>query len=190
MTGRCLPVPLSSACSHSSSPWSNPTDPTLEGATPQPLHASSPRREAQPLANLGSRSPRGLALPGRQPRLGLLHHLLSSPLQCDDVVSGLSPSQAILGDLKPPQRQNLTTFLRLVGCRVQGGQPAPEGVVSDQQLFFTAYFLVSALAGTAPGLLLLLCSRFASCGGDWHTRPPFSGGQGERRRVVEVCMVA
>lgn len=65
---------------------------------------------------------------------------------CDDVVSGLSPSQAILGDLKPPQRQNLTTFLRLVGCSVQGGQPGPEGAVSDQQLFFTAYFLVSALA--------------------------------------------
>ncbi|XP_059568562.1 gasdermin-E isoform X2 [Myotis daubentonii] len=65
---------------------------------------------------------------------------------CDDVVSGLSPSQAILGELKPPQRQNLTAFLRLVGCSVQGRHPGPEGAVSDRKLFSTAYFLVSALA--------------------------------------------
>lgn len=65
---------------------------------------------------------------------------------CDDVVSGLSPSQAILGELKPPQRQNLTAFLRLVGCSVQGRQLGPEGAVSDRKLFSTAYFLVSALA--------------------------------------------
>lgn len=65
---------------------------------------------------------------------------------CDDVVRGLSPSQAILGELKPPQRQNLTAFLRLVGCSVQGGHPGPAGAVSDQKLFSTAYLLVSALA--------------------------------------------
>lgn len=71
-----------------------------------------------------------------------------SSLQCDDVASGLAPSQAVLGELKPPQRENLTVFLRLVGCSVQDGRPGP---VSDQQLFSAAYILVSALAGTAQG---------------------------------------
>ncbi|XP_036309606.1 gasdermin-E [Pipistrellus kuhlii] len=62
---------------------------------------------------------------------------------CDDVARGLAPSQAVLGELKPPQRENLAAFLRLVGCSVQDGRPGP---VSDQQLFSAAYILVSALA--------------------------------------------
>ncbi|KAK1334829.1 hypothetical protein QTO34_004399 [Cnephaeus nilssonii] len=50
------------------------------------------------------------------------------------------------GGAEAPQRQNLTAFLRLVGCSVQGGHPGPAGAVSDQKLFSTAYLLVSALA--------------------------------------------
>lgn len=125
--------------------------------TPPPLAV-----QEQHLAGSGSyllvrRSIR-LAVPGRQRRLGAATSpgLSSPPRQCDDVVRGLSPSQAILGELKPPQRQNLTAFLRLVGCSVQGGHPGPAGAVSDQKLFSTAYLLVSALAGTAPRVLLLL----------------------------------
>lgn len=72
---------------------------------------------------------------------------LFPPLQCDDMVGGLPPPLAVLGELKPPQRQNLMAFLQLVGCSVQGECPGLQGVVSNQKLFSTAYFLVSALAG-------------------------------------------
>lgn len=106
--------------------------------------------------------------------------LLSPPLQCEDAVCGLSPSQATLGELKPPQRQSLAAFLQLVRCGVQGGRPGPEGAGSTQQLLPAAYFLVSALAGTgdsdrdrerdAAGLLRLP--------GRWCPRAP-SQQQGE-----------
>lgn len=69
------------------------------------------------------------------------------PLQCDDVFSGLSPPRAMPGELKPSQQQDLAAFLRLVGYSVQSGCPGPEDAVSNQKLFSTAYFLVSALAG-------------------------------------------
>ena len=52
-----------------------------------------------------------------------------------------------LGELKLSQQHNLTTFLRLAGCSVQGERPGSEYVVRNQKLFSTAYFLVSALAG-------------------------------------------
>lgn len=78
-----------------------------------------------------------------------------------------------LGELKPSQKHNLTTFLRLAGCSVQGERLGSEDVVNNQKLFSTAYFLVSALAGmdqrkkkgrnaVALKLLCLLCGRFGS----------------------------
>ncbi|XP_026363612.2 gasdermin-E [Ursus arctos] len=75
---------------------------------------------------------------------------------CEDVVSGLSPPPAILGELKPPQQQDLMAFLCLVGYRVQGGCPGPEDAVSNQKLFSTAYFLVSALAEMPDNTAALL----------------------------------
>ena len=75
------------------------------------------------------------------------HCLFPHPLQCDDMIGGLPPSLAVLGELKPPQKQNLMAFLQLVGCSMQGECLGPQGVVSNQKLFSTAYFLVSALAG-------------------------------------------
>nr|XP_012628783.1 non-syndromic hearing impairment protein 5 [Microcebus murinus] len=71
---------------------------------------------------------------------------------CEDVVSGLSLPLALLAELTPPRQQNLTTFLRLVGCSVQG----PEDAVSNQRLFATAYFLVSALAEMPDNAVVLL----------------------------------
>lgn len=50
-------------------------------------------------------------------------------------------------ELTVSQQQNLTAFLQLVGYRVQGERPGPQDEVSNQKLFATAYFLVSALAG-------------------------------------------
>lgn len=93
---------------------------------------------------------RGPGWPLASPRSSLL-----LPLQCDDMVSGLPPPLAFLGELKPPQQQDLTAFLQLVGCSVQGGCPGPENVISNQQLFSTAYFLVSALAGMDKRKILL-----------------------------------
>lgn len=61
-------------------------------------------------------------------------------------ICSLRAAQA-MRELKPPQQQDLTAFLRLVGCRIQGECPGPEDEVSNQKLFATAYFLVSALAG-------------------------------------------
>ncbi|XP_053519590.1 gasdermin-E isoform X2 [Artibeus jamaicensis] len=75
---------------------------------------------------------------------------------CDDMVSGLPPPLAVLGELKPLQRQNLTAFLQLVGCSMQGECPGPQGVVSNQKLFATAYFLVSALAEMPDNAAALL----------------------------------
>lgn len=68
---------------------------------------------------------------------------------CDDVAGGLWSSQAILAmeELTGSQQQDLTAFLKLVGYRVQGEHPGPQDEVSNQKLFATAYFLVSALAG-------------------------------------------
>lgn len=68
-------------------------------------------------------------------------------LQCEDVVSGLLPPMAVWGELKPSQQQDLMAFLCLVGYRVQGKCPGPEDTISNQKLFSTAYFLISALAG-------------------------------------------
>ncbi|KAF6085926.1 gasdermin E [Phyllostomus discolor] len=75
---------------------------------------------------------------------------------CGDVVGGLPPPLAVLGELKPPQRKNLMAFLQLVGCSVQGECPGPQGVVSNQKLFSTAYFLVSALAEMPDNAAALL----------------------------------
>ncbi|XP_029786190.1 gasdermin-E isoform X2 [Suricata suricatta] len=75
---------------------------------------------------------------------------------CEDVVSGLSPQKAILGELKPPQQQDLMAFLCLVGYRLQGKCPGPEDAVSNQKLFSTAYFLVSALAEMPDNAAALL----------------------------------
>nr|KAF6418461.1 gasdermin E [Rousettus aegyptiacus] len=72
--------------------------------------------------------------------------LLALEQVCDDVFSGLSPPRAMPGELKPSQQQDLAAFLRLVGYSVQSGCPGPEDAVSNQKLFSTAYFLVSALA--------------------------------------------
>lgn len=50
-------------------------------------------------------------------------------------------------ELTGSQQRDLTAFLQLVGYRVQGERPGPRDEVSNQKLFTTAYFLVSALAG-------------------------------------------
>lgn len=65
------------------------------------------------------------------------------------MAGGLWSSQAVLAmeELTDRQQQDLTTFLQLVGCRIQGERPGPQDAVSNQKLFATAYFLVSALAG-------------------------------------------
>ncbi|XP_024418892.2 gasdermin-E [Desmodus rotundus] len=75
---------------------------------------------------------------------------------CDDMIGGLPPSLAVLGELKPPQKQNLMAFLQLVGCSMQGECLGPQGVVSNQKLFSTAYFLVSALAEMPDNAAALL----------------------------------
>lgn len=75
---------------------------------------------------------------------------------CDDIVSSLSPSLVALGELKLSQQHNLTTFLRLAGCSVQGERPGSEDVVHNQKLFSTAYFLVSALAEMPDNAAALL----------------------------------
>lgn len=49
-------------------------------------------------------------------------------------------------ELTDSQQQDLTAFLQLVGYRIQGEHPGPQDEVSNQKLFATAYFLVSALA--------------------------------------------
>ncbi|KAL1768228.1 non-syndromic hearing impairment protein 5 isoform X1 [Sigmodon hispidus] len=77
---------------------------------------------------------------------------------CDDMAGGLWSSQAILAmeELTDSQQQHLTAFLKLVGCRVQGERPGPQDEVSNQKLFATAYFLVSALAEMPDNATVLL----------------------------------
>ncbi|KAG3278019.1 DFNA5, deafness associated tumor suppressor [Ictidomys tridecemlineatus] len=77
---------------------------------------------------------------------------------CDDMAGGVCSLQAAqaMAELKPPQQQDLTAFLRLVGCRIQGEHPGPEDKVSNQKLFATAYFLVSALAEMPDNAVSLL----------------------------------
>ncbi|KAM4874208.1 gasdermin-E isoform 1-T2 [Thomomys bottae] len=77
---------------------------------------------------------------------------------CDDMFSGLWSPQAVLavGGLKAAQQQDLTAFLGLVGCRVQSECPGPEDKISNQKLFATAYFLVSALAEMPDNVAALL----------------------------------
>ncbi|XP_007466126.1 PREDICTED: non-syndromic hearing impairment protein 5 [Lipotes vexillifer] len=75
---------------------------------------------------------------------------------CEDIVSSLSPSLAVLGKLKPSQQRDLVAFLRLVGYSVQGECPGPEDVVHNQELLSTAYFLVSALAEMPDNAAVLL----------------------------------
>uniref|UniRef100_A0A8C3VJI8 Gasdermin E n=1 Tax=Catagonus wagneri TaxID=51154 RepID=A0A8C3VJI8_9CETA len=76
---------------------------------------------------------------------------------CDSVVSSrLLPPLAGLGELKPSQQQNLMAFLQLVGCSMQDGVLGPEDLVGNQQLFTTAYFLVSALAEMPDNAAALL----------------------------------
>ncbi|XP_077854143.1 gasdermin-E isoform X2 [Macaca mulatta] len=74
---------------------------------------------------------------------------------CDDLVSGLSPPMAVLGELKLQQQQDLEAFLQLVGCSLHGGCPGPEDTGS-KQLFMTAYFLVSALSEMPDNAAALL----------------------------------
>ncbi|KAM5271792.1 gasdermin-E [Ctenodactylus gundi] len=81
---------------------------------------------------------------------------------CDDMAGGHWSPQAVLaiGELKPHQQQDLTAFLQLAGCKIQGECPGPEDEVSNQKLFATAYFLVSALAempDNAAALLGICC---------------------------------
>ncbi|XP_020034992.2 gasdermin-E [Castor canadensis] len=98
-----------------------------------------------------------------------LHHLLQVVLfdeeflvaleqVCDDMLGGLWSPQAtlVMGELKPPQLQDLTAFLQLVGCMVQGEHPGPQDEVSNQKLFATAYFLVSALSEMPDNATALL----------------------------------
>uniref|UniRef100_A0A8C6D3D6 Gasdermin E n=1 Tax=Moschus moschiferus TaxID=68415 RepID=A0A8C6D3D6_MOSMO len=75
---------------------------------------------------------------------------------CDDIVSSLSSSLVTLGELKPSQKHNLTTFLRLAGCSMQGERLGSEDVVNNQKLFSTAYLLVSALAEMPDNAAALL----------------------------------
>ncbi|XP_027788502.2 gasdermin-E [Marmota flaviventris] len=77
---------------------------------------------------------------------------------CDDMAGGVCSLQAAqaMAELKPLQQQDLTAFLRLVGCRIQGERPGPEDKVSNQKLFATAYFLVSALAEMPDNAVSLL----------------------------------
>ncbi|KAK7819254.1 hypothetical protein U0070_008382 [Myodes glareolus] len=77
---------------------------------------------------------------------------------CDDMASGLWSSQAILAmeELTDSQQQDLTAFLQLVGCKVQGERPGPQDEISNQKLFATAYFLVSALAEMPDNATVLL----------------------------------
>ncbi|XP_019299168.2 gasdermin-E [Panthera pardus] len=75
---------------------------------------------------------------------------------CEDILSGLSLPMAILGKLTPPQQQDLMAFLCLVGYRMQGKCPGPEDAISNQELFSTAYFLVSALAEMPDNAAVLL----------------------------------
>ncbi|KFO31515.1 gasdermin-E isoform X1 [Fukomys damarensis] len=112
-----------------------------------------------------------LELPAEQQTA--LHNLLQAVLfdeeflvvleqVCDDMAGGFWCPQAALamGELKPPQQQDLMAFLQLAGCRIQGEWPGPEGEVSNQKLFATAYFLVSALAempDNAAALLGICC---------------------------------
>nr|XP_035953100.1 gasdermin-E isoform X2 [Halichoerus grypus] len=81
---------------------------------------------------------------------------------CEDVVSGLLPPLAVLGELKPPQQQDVMAFLCLVGYGVQGGCPGLADTLSNQKLFSTAYFLVSALADT-NFCLLQKCQIMQQC---------------------------
>ncbi|XP_039718498.1 gasdermin-E isoform X3 [Pteropus medius] len=82
--------------------------------------------------------------------------LLALEQVCDDVFSDLSPPRVIPGELKPSQQQDLMAFLRLVGYSMQSGCPGPEDAVSNQKLFSTAYFLVSALAEMPDNAAALL----------------------------------
>lgn len=82
--------------------------------------------------------------------------LLALEQVCDDVFSDLSPPRVIPGELKPSQQQDLMAFLQLVGYSMQSGCPGPEDAVSNQKLFSTAYFLVSALAEMPDNAAALL----------------------------------
>nr|XP_004652861.1 gasdermin-E isoform X2 [Jaculus jaculus] len=77
---------------------------------------------------------------------------------CDDIASGLWSPQATqaVEELTPPRQQDLSAFLRLVGCKVLGEHPGPQDEVSNQKLFATAYFLVSALAEMPDNAAVLL----------------------------------
>ncbi|XP_004626528.1 gasdermin-E [Octodon degus] len=110
-------------------------------------------------------------LPAQQQQA--LHNLLQAVLLdeellvvleqvCDDMAGSVwSPQTALaMRALKAPQQQDLTAFLQLVGCSIQGECPSPEDEVSNQKLFATAYFLVSALAempDNAAALLGICC---------------------------------
>lgn len=77
---------------------------------------------------------------------------------CDDMAGGLWSSQTTLAmeELTGSQQQDLTGFLQLVGCKVQGEHPGPKDEISNQKLFATAYFLVSALAEMPDNATVLL----------------------------------
>lgn len=69
------------------------------------------------------------------------------PLQCDDMVRGLSPQKAMLRELQRPQQEAATAFLELVECPVPGSGAGTKDVDSAPKLLSMAYLLLSALAG-------------------------------------------
>lgn len=69
------------------------------------------------------------------------------PLQCDDLVRGLSPQKAMLRELQRPQQEAATAFLELVECPVPGSGAGDKDVDSAPKLLSMAYLLLSALAG-------------------------------------------
>ncbi|XP_045144738.1 gasdermin-E isoform X2 [Echinops telfairi] len=76
----------------------------------------------------------------------------------DDMVRGLSPPLEALEELKPPQQQDLTAFLQLVGCSLQGAGREQEAAQDNQELLPTAYFLISALAEMPDNAVALLAA--------------------------------
>ncbi|XP_075414399.1 gasdermin-E [Tenrec ecaudatus] len=76
----------------------------------------------------------------------------------DDVVRGLSPPPEVLEELKPPQQQDVTAFLQLVGCSLQGREREHKDVQDNKELFSTIYFLISALAEMPDNSAALLAA--------------------------------
>ncbi|XP_028720046.2 LOW QUALITY PROTEIN: gasdermin-E-like [Peromyscus leucopus] len=70
-----------------------------------------------------------------------LSRLLQKVLFDEELLKALEQAILAMKELTDSQQQDLTAFLQLVGCRVQGERPGPKDEVSNQKLFATAYFL-------------------------------------------------